>query len=222
MQPTQITPAPWSLTGNGYIFLYRFSSEFAEKHGFLADYQQKRFKGIIGTVMLVNYETSGVGPYQELLFIPGLFDFGGKNAFSISKIYVSTYNSVWNGINNWGIPKELADFEWKSNGPYDDITVRLGDTEIFSAQLKKVGWQFPLTTALTPVTVAQAHAQDLICTKPTAQGKGQWTRLLHLNANPSYFPNLTLAKPLAVIAANRFRMTFPVPVIEQDFFKAIT
>jgi acetoacetate decarboxylase len=56
-------------------------------------------------------QTSGVGPYQELLFIPGLFHIDGRYTFSISKIYVSTEASVRSGIENWAIPKELADFK---------------------------------------------------------------------------------------------------------------
>jgi acetoacetate decarboxylase len=60
--------------------------------------------------MIVGYDTSGVGAYKELLFIPALFDFDKKKAFNISKIYVSTEESVYNGIENWGIPKQLANF----------------------------------------------------------------------------------------------------------------
>ena len=105
-----IAPAPWQLTGNAYIMVYKFSKEFVEEQGFLEDWQKDAFEGYLGTVMLVNYETSGVGPYFELLFIPGMFDFEGKNYFSISKIYVSSDDSVYNGIKNWGIPKEQAEY----------------------------------------------------------------------------------------------------------------
>ena len=98
----QIAPAPWTLKGNGYIFIYHFPKEFVEKFGFLADYQRLSFKGdFVGTVMLVDYETSAVGPYQELLFVPGRMTFNKKKLFSISKIYVSSDDSVWNGNENW-------------------------------------------------------------------------------------------------------------------------
>ena len=105
-------PPPWKLKGNGYIFLYHFPKYFVEKFGFLADYQANRFDGdFVGTVMLVDYASSAVGSYQELLFIPGRLNFDKKKIFSISKIYVSSQDSVENGIANWGIPKELADFK---------------------------------------------------------------------------------------------------------------
>ena len=77
-QEIKIAPAPWNLTGDAYIMVYKFSKGFVQEYGFLADYQQDRFLGYVGTVMLVDYKTSGVGPYRELLFIPGMFTFDWK------------------------------------------------------------------------------------------------------------------------------------------------
>ncbi|RZK00390.1 MAG: acetoacetate decarboxylase, partial [Flavobacterium sp.] len=115
LTPTQIAPPPWDLTGNGYVFLFHFSKAFVQEQGFLDDYQKDTYKGGLlglGTVMLVDYTTSDVGPYKELLFVPGRFSFNkpADNTWGISKIYVSSYYSVWNGRENWGIPKELAEF----------------------------------------------------------------------------------------------------------------
>lgn len=206
-------PAPWYLTGNGYILLYRFSKNFIEKNGFLTDSQILHYKGIIGATMLVDYQTSGVGPYQELLFIPGLFEIQGKRMFSITKIYVSTYNSVWNGIENWGIPKELAFFNWKtepSEAGSETITIRVENRAIFEATFQKSWFKFPLTTALTPIKIAQQLRDHLVITSPSAKGKGQWTKLLSIKTDPQYFPDLAQVKPLAVIAVNDFKMVFPV------------
>ena len=81
-------PPPWKLKGNGYIFLYHFPKSFVKKFGFLSDYQANKFNGdFVGTVMLVDYETSAVGPYHELLFVPGRLNYDKKKVFSISKIY---------------------------------------------------------------------------------------------------------------------------------------
>ncbi len=80
----EIACAPWKLTGNGYILLYRFTKAFVAEHGFLADFQKEKFVSSWGAVMLVDYQSSPVGPYHELLFIPGLFSFNKKKVFSIS------------------------------------------------------------------------------------------------------------------------------------------
>jgi len=55
---------------------------------------QGQFAGGLGTVMLVDYNTSNAGPYGELHFIPGKFKHQNKRLNSISKIYVSTLASV--------------------------------------------------------------------------------------------------------------------------------
>ncbi len=212
--PNIIAPPPWNLTGKAYIFLYKFSKNYVQENAFLQDYQKSRFLGYFGTVMLVNYESSPVGPYKELLFIPGLFTFDWKKVYSISKIYVSTYESVYNGIENWGIPKELADFDWND----DDIKVSVGNEEIFSVKLKSRFLKFPITTSLIPLTVVQKLRRDLITTKPSAKGNGQLAKVLSMKVNPKFFPDLSKQKPLLVTKVNSFEMMFNIPTIQKDYF----
>ena len=99
-----------------------------------------RYHGGFGVVLVVRYESSdgastvllssttsqraatpavdadtlpslAVGPYDELMIIPGLFSRPGKDggepsyALAITRIYVSTVASVANGRRLWGIPK---------------------------------------------------------------------------------------------------------------------
>jgi hypothetical protein len=54
-------------------------------------------------VMIIRYEETDVGPYDELIFIPGRAanPKTGKKEMRISNIYVSTDASVWNGRRNW-------------------------------------------------------------------------------------------------------------------------
>lgn len=54
-------------------------------------------------VMIVRYDDSDVGPYDELIFIPGraVNPHSGKKDMCISMIYVLTDSSVWNGRRNW-------------------------------------------------------------------------------------------------------------------------
>jgi hypothetical protein len=93
-------PAPWHLTGKGYILLYKLQRSFIENHGMVPPFLQGKFSGGFGCIMLVDYATSDAGPYEELLFIPGKFHHEGKKLNTISKIYVSTIDSVVNGRRN--------------------------------------------------------------------------------------------------------------------------
>jgi Acetoacetate decarboxylase (ADC) len=215
----KIAPAPWNLTGDAYIMVYKFSKDFVEEYGFLADYQQDRFLGYVGTVMLVDYKTSGVGPYRELLFIPGMFTFDWKKMFSISKIYVSSRDSVYNGIENWGIPKEYADFDWQTNADgTEDISVNIEGKEFFKTTIKKGFISFPLTTAILPLNVVQKLRKDLIVTNPTAKGKATLAKIKSIKVDKNFFPDLSKASPLITMKVKDFEMTFNVPLVKKDYF----
>jgi Acetoacetate decarboxylase (ADC) len=207
-----VAPAPWTLTGNGIILLYRFPRKWIEENGFLADYQQDAFKGIVGSVMLVDYHSSPVGSYRELLFIPGYFKLGGKNTFSISKIYVSSQESVWNGINNWGIPKELANFTVEQPDKRTKLfSASLNDQSFFEATVKSGRFSFPFSSALFPLNITQRLGQDLLLTKPSAKGKAYFADIQDIKINASLFPDLSSLKPLAALVVEDFEMKFPVP-----------
>ena len=220
-QEIKIAPAPWNLTGDAYIMVYKFSREFVQEEGFLADYHQDRFLGYVGTVMLVDYKTSGVGPYRELLFIPGMFTFNWKKMFSISKIYVSSRDSVYNGIENWGIPKEYADFDWQTNmDATEDISVKIDDKEFFRTTIKKGFLSFPLTTSILPLTVVQKLRKDLIITNPTAKGKATLASIKSIEVDRNFFPDLSKASPLITMKVKDFEMNFNVPLVKKDYFKS--
>ncbi|GAA5999093.1 uncharacterized protein JCM10292_003322 [Rhodotorula paludigena] len=135
-----VLPAPWSLTGEGWIIpIYTpFSEEpislpdasYADlEKGTPADLSD-RFHGGVGFVMIVRYTTGDAGPYDELMYVPGLFSRSGAKDgdkpqydFAITRIYVSTDESVANGRRNWGIPKHRADFSFTPSGSSTLLTV---------------------------------------------------------------------------------------------------
>ncbi|MCU0438408.1 MAG: acetoacetate decarboxylase family protein [Raineya sp.] len=211
-QPSIVAPAPWTLRGNGYIFLYRFSKEFIEQQGFLKDFHQKAtFKGMIGSVMLVDYHTSEVGGYKELLFIPGLFNFGKKTGFNISKIYVSTYESVYNGIQNWGIPKELADFTISQNSENQShFEVKTSQKTFFQADIKSYGIPFYINTALFPFNFYQPLEDKTLLTQPQGKGWAKLCKLKNLQVDSTLFPDISTQRPLVCMAVRNFTMKFPV------------
>lgn len=213
-------PPPWKLKGNGYIFLYHFPKSFVEKLGFLTDYQADRFNGdFVGTVMLVDYTTSAVGPYNELLFVPGRLNFDKKKIFSISKIYVSSQESVENGIANWGIPKELADFKiTKPTTKETIVEVLIEDKTFFKVHLRDGSFKFPITTKFFPLKLAQKLGNDLLITNSPAKGQASFAKLLNIEIDSSHFPPISQLKPLSILAVSDFEMEFPNPKITRNYF----
>jgi hypothetical protein len=219
--PDKVTPAapPWHLTGDAYIWLFWFPREFVERNGFLADWQRDALGATLGAVMLIDYRESDVGPYRELLFLPGRMNLAGHGVFSISKIYVSTPDSVANGIENWGIPKQLAAFERTllADGG-ERFCAALDGREFFAARLEPFGPRFPFSSVLIPVAVGQERRGDLLITRPSVKGTGRLCRARDVRVTASCFPDIARLEPIAVAAVRDFRMTFPVPQIVPGFF----
>lgn len=212
-KPALIAPPPWKLQGKGYILLYQFSKDFVEEQGFLTEFhQQYDFKGLIGAVMLVDYHSSPVGAYQELLFIPGMFRFGNVVAFNISKIYVSTYESVYNGIENWGIPKELATFAIaKQADKFERFSTFHQGEPFFQADLKPFGLPLYVNTAWFPFRFYQPLREQTLITHPQGKGWARFCKVKNLQIKSRYFPDVSKQKILAAMLVPRFTMHFPTP-----------
>ncbi|MES2795547.1 MAG: acetoacetate decarboxylase family protein [Bacteroidota bacterium] len=216
-----VAPAPWALTGEAFVLVYQFPKDFVNKNGFLAEYQIGNWSGGLGTVMCVNYESSNVGPYFELLFIPGTINLKKmnfekvKSGFSISKIYVSTQDSVINGINNWGIPKELADFEWnKIDKNRTEIKVALNGIAFFSAIFKNKCFGFPINTSFIPLKIIQKIDTTIFLTKPKAKGKVSFVKIENLQIDANFFPKISDIRPILASKISNFKMIFPEAIIE--------
>ncbi|KAH7096498.1 hypothetical protein BKA62DRAFT_719486 [Auriculariales sp. MPI-PUGE-AT-0066] len=136
--PFAPVPAPWTLHGEVYWMVLSGSallprnaqSPRPPQHDELLDCayqplerpsadrpgskeQEGRFVGGLGMVWVVRYTESPVGPYDELIYIPGDFVCpDGTTSPRITTIYVSSPESVWNGRRNWNIPKHLARFSF--------------------------------------------------------------------------------------------------------------
>lgn len=110
-EPYKLAPAPWNLTGTIYTaFLLpglgvsldgdlpkKAFPPLEREH---SDPAKGDFVGLIGTIQVVRYTDSPVGPYDEMFIIPGFFDYevNGQTErnLRVSRIYVSQKYCVWN------------------------------------------------------------------------------------------------------------------------------
>jgi hypothetical protein len=80
----------------------------------------------IGGVYLSKYEPGSILTYNELIVSAGFVRFKGEIGAWISHIYVDSPHSVAGGRNIWGLPKELAAFDWQPGC----LTVTQGEREL--------------------------------------------------------------------------------------------
>lgn len=212
-------PAPWTLLGRGYICAFRAPAELLDEQSFIPQsLHGKRCSSRFCYMMFVDYSDSPVGPYHELLFIPGSFPFeDGKKHLSISRIFVSSLDSVVNGQRNWGIPKDVAQFDvrYGENG-VDRVRVSR-DGKVF-AEMDFKSWpiSLPFTSAILPkswVTLGQHHEGQSYVYQPSAKG---WVRpgsLRHAKFDPAVFPDLAQATSLLTVGVPKFNMAFHESVV---------
>lgn len=209
---------PWSLCGHGWIVAMRWPARVAGRAAFVPQALQATLAGPLSILALVDYTESPCGPYRELLFIPGSMRFeDGRRHLSISRIVVSTWDSVVNGRANWGIPKDRADFRI-DRGATDRIAVRSGALEVCALEFGAAcGPRLPLSTtwlAQRWLTLAQVHDAHTYYYTPAARGRIRWCRLLDWRFGPSLFPDLSAARVVAALRVEDFTMLFPQARVE--------
>lgn len=146
-------PAPWTLSGDfAYLFVHGSRPALAQFHED-SDPEKCPFRGGAGAVLLVRYSDSPVGPYDELIIIPGSYQYGNTSYYRISQIYVSSMDSVVNGRRNWAVPKKLAKFQWNENYTSVKIFLPNADQPFCTIRWRPRLYCFPASSALVPVSL---------------------------------------------------------------------
>ncbi|CAG8957389.1 hypothetical protein HYFRA_00010815 [Hymenoscyphus fraxineus] len=221
--PIALAPPPWTLKGTLYTFpIYVTPQEaldLSENQFIYAPLEAKsgraedKFLGGLATVQIFRYSESPAGPYDELLIVPGKFEYDfeiegqgteKRTNLRVSRIYVSQEKTCWNGRKNWNIPKHLAHFKFQDlpNGatkisvyPLEPDTAgiesRIPALPFFSATYKDTPYfpSFPSSTE-----TASYFGLDLnLVQPPLPEGRGalgelpgtdQWCKLLPVITSP--------------------------------------
>jgi hypothetical protein len=209
-------PAPWTLYGSAWILVLKFPGSLRQGPDHVTPaLRGTQFRGP-SVVMFVDYRDSPVGPYRELLYIPGRFTDEGEPAWSVTRIWVSTWESVVNGRLNWGIPKDRADFVRDKRAGEERITVLQGGAQVARLDLAALGPAFPVNTGFVPRVLrhlVQYHGGRRFSLALSASGRARAARLLLAEGGTGLFPDLAAARVLATVRVSRFTMTFPKAVV---------
>jgi hypothetical protein len=217
-----LVPAPWTLQGHAWMVALRLPVADPARTAFLPAELQASLKSAVSVLMCVTYDSAPCGPYRELLFIPGTAQFGLGRFPTISRILVSTWDSVVNGRRNWGIPKDQATFDWARADGNDHWRVSSDGREVCGLEFTPpVGPRLPLRSHWVPRaigTVAQRLAGSTYYVRPEARGWMRLCRLRQVRCNDALFPDLGRATVLAALRIEDFRMVFPVARVDPDAF----
>lgn len=198
--------APWKCKGESFWFFgyakgtdYPGLSFFNPLEGastFADESVTGKFKGGLTSILVVRYTESPVGPYDEIIWVPGEFEvpLAGKKANRITRIYVSSRESVYNGRKNWNICKTLAHFEFTPNPdasyrdlPYSRIAIappESHDAPFFLVDLVSIPLLskgvIPFSSAFLPISteaVCPPLPQSLTWREDALVGTDRWISL---------------------------------------------
>lgn len=215
---TALAPAPWDLVGSGLIVALRLPQDVLDHGSFTPPGLVRTSRTRIAWAMFVDYAQSDVGPYHELLYIPGKYRFGQESRLTITRIYVSSWASVVNGRRNWGIPKDRCDFELHAAGSREQVRLKTDAGQRFAEmEFESFGPRLPAPAQWTPAswrTLAQVHEGQRYTYVPSASGHFRFARIHRWQFDPAYFPDLARGQVLGALRMTDFRMRFPVSRVE--------
>jgi hypothetical protein len=209
-------PPPWHLHGDAYgllVWMPKRAPQLGEPPSTSRAQPQHSGPGLMA---FIRYDDSEVGPYDELLWLqPCAHGAGRAWRPSVTRIFVSTEPSVYNGRVNWGLPKELASFSVRPlSGGSLHVEVTSGGEPVASFTFSSGQRWLPFETRLIPRpwrTLVQELEGRRFKTVPRLRGRLHRARSSELVVNPALFPDVRTGSTLAEFCLRRFEMLVPEP-----------
>lgn len=207
---------PWHLQGDGFILNYWITPQFIREHH--AFHIAPSPLGRVVQVMLVRYQDSPVGPYDELLIMDHPL-ISKRRLSSIPKIYVSTEESLIHGQQLWGIPKEYAQFEWQQQG--QEVMCHITyQSRTMSIRLKKSKSprSFYINSHHIPASMLKIkQTWNARYYQFSPQFRGYLSKLVHVEwqNTQGIFPDFSQAKNLQSFYVSQFSLILPEAKIDK-------
>jgi len=211
-------PPPWRLRGSGYVFLFTFEPWFLRSGGFVPPELGEGFEGQLGAVVLAEYRNSPVGPYRELLFLAGRNRRWRNHRFSIVRAYVSSEASTAAGRENWGIPKQTAEFEVITgrDGAERMIVLQDGCAQVDLTVAPARRLALPVWSLFAPPswrTIVQFQDGKPMATRVNSRAMLRSAKLLDFRTMLAAFPDVTKGELVAAFRIENLRLSMPMPRI---------
>jgi hypothetical protein len=205
-------PAPWLLRGDAYVVVTTSSTATNLEDAGICAALRPHYRNLFNVLMVVDYKASPVGPYLEILYIPGHFRLGSTaRGMSISRIYVSSEASVHNGNANWGLTKSCVEFSRRLGADGADA-FRVGGGEGFAnLAFRGFGPALPMGSGLLPramrsfvqVREGRCYAYSL-----SVRGRTRAARVDFGAFDAAMFPDMNLRKVRLAVHIADFTLDF--------------
>ena len=197
--PSQVPPyppAPWDLAGQLWMGLFRL-----QVGEIPVPPRAKRLLGPRWMLLMVVRYLDGVLRYDELVFATPIA-YARHYGIWVDRIWVDSEQSLWGGRRLWGVPKELARFEWQG----DRLAVVDTGGHIATLMMDTSPARLPEAPLVAP-GIGQIDGQ-MVVARGQVRGRPGWGGL-HITAWTSRFGYCPTAKPVVSLALKPFQMHLP-------------
>ncbi len=198
--------------GKAYISIYNFKENFVKKDCFISDYLKDKYRGGFGAMIFADYSKSGIGPYQELLFIPGKFELGGEERYLVTKAYVNEPAAVnENGEGYFG-HKKVAKFRVETltdNKTLIAVNSLKGEPIVKMEMRNWCGVKLPISSSVTNFPLMQLlKGNRRYLWKYEGQGNITMAKIESAQVRPAYFPDIAQETPMVTFLIDDFSFDF--------------
>lgn len=158
----------------------------------------------IGGVYLSKYNSDSVLEYSELIIIAGLLSYKGKFGGWVSHIYVDNPDSVRGGREIWGLPKELAQFDWQERS----VSVSQADNLLCKLDYNHQSFGLPLKLGSSAFS---CQGNNLLIFPALVESRfGLVSSKLEIPPT-SLFADLNISQPLLTVHSDRLNLVVDAP-----------
>ena len=160
----------------------------------------------VGGVYLSQYSSGSVLEYSELIIIAGFLSYKGKFGGWVSHIYVDNPDSVAGGREVWGLPKELAQFDWTGNS----VTVSQANRVLCKLDYQNQSFGFPLKLSASAFS---CKSNNLLMFPASVESSfGLVSSKLEIPST-SPFAALNISQPILTVHSDRLNLVVDAPTV---------
>lgn len=158
----------------------------------------------VGGVYLSKYTSDSVLEYSELIIIAGFTSYKGKFGGWVSHIYVDNPDSVAGGREVWGLPKQLAQFNWTEHS----VTVSQADKLLCTLNYHRQSFGLPLKLSASAFSTINSNLSIF----PATVGANFALVSSKLEIpSTSPFASLNISQPIITVHSDRLHLVVDAP-----------
>jgi hypothetical protein len=204
--------APWLLRGDAFVVFTTSSTETNLSDAGIPHELRGIYHNLFNVMLVADCRESPVGPYRELLYVPGRFRFSfDDERLSVTRSYISTQAGAMNRRANWNVPSKLSEISIRSDHP-DHAAFSVGRDGFAAFSFELFGPELPINGKVIPEAFrifGQLRKDVTLLHSLSVTGTMRAARFTPHSFDTSMFPDMKKRELIAAIKISDFLLELP-------------